>query len=95
MTANSKAGFSLLGAVLLLAIGMLVLYPFAKSWPVFRRWLAPQDTGAPSSTVWINKRSGFYYCAGSEVYGKIMPGELMPQEQALQQGYRPVEQPCR
>lgn len=46
---------------------------------------------APHSTirVWVNKKSGFYYCPDSKLYGKLKPGFFMPQGKALAAGYRP------
>jgi hypothetical protein len=44
------------------------------------------------SKVWVNLRSGFYYCRDSSVYGKLTPGTFMTQRQALQAGYSPAGQ---
>ena len=41
--------------------------------------------------VWVNRRSGFYYCRQSKFYGRIHPGESMRQEKALERGYRPAQ----
>jgi len=41
--------------------------------------------------VWVNRRSGFYYCRQSRFYGRIRPGEPMRQEKALERGYRPAQ----
>ncbi len=55
-----------------------------------------QRTGNPRSRVWANKRSGFYYCPHSKLYGKIKPGVYMSQTEALQSGYGPVlGEPCQ
>ena len=41
--------------------------------------------------VWVNKRSGLYYCRESKFYGKMHPGVSMRQESALLKGFRPAE----
>jgi len=41
--------------------------------------------------VWVNQRSGFYYCRQSKFYGRIHPGLSMRQGPALLRGYRPAE----
>jgi len=41
--------------------------------------------------VWVNRRSGLYYCRSSGFYGKIWPGEYMHQGIALERGFRPAE----
>ena len=46
--------------------------------------------------VWVNTRSGFYYCPGTELYGKLQPGRYMGESDALQSGYQPsLKQTCR
>ena len=42
-------------------------------------------------SVWVNRRSGLYYCHSSKFYGRIGPGEYMRQGNALQRGFRPAE----
>jgi hypothetical protein len=44
--------------------------------------------------VWVNRRSGLYYCHESKFYGKIWPGETMQQGSALQKGFRPAQGPA-
>lgn len=45
--------------------------------------------------VWVNPRSGIFYCRESKFYGKIKPGFSMVQGLALQKGYRPADEtPC-
>lgn len=41
--------------------------------------------------VWVNMRSGLYYCRQSKFYGRMRPGFPMRQGNALQKGYRPAE----
>lgn len=41
--------------------------------------------------VWVNRRSGLYYCRESRFYGKMHPGTSMLQESALLNGFRPAE----
>ena len=56
----------------------------------------PWKTSATAQTrarsairVWVNKKSGFYYCPDSKLYGKLQPGFFMPQGKTLAAGYRP------
>ena len=42
-------------------------------------------------TVWVNPRSGYYYCAKTRFYGKMKPGFYLRQGTAMQRGYRPAE----
>lgn len=42
--------------------------------------------------VWVNRRSGLYYCHDSRFYGKMLPGESMEQEAALLKGFRPAQE---
>jgi hypothetical protein len=41
--------------------------------------------------VWVNRRSGLYYCRESKFYGRMRPGTTMLQESALMKGFRPAE----
>jgi len=41
--------------------------------------------------VWVNRRSGLYYCRQSKFYGRIRPGFYLRQGDALQRGFRPAE----
>jgi hypothetical protein len=51
---------------------------------------ASAQTAARSTIqVWVNKKSGFYYCPDSRLYGKLKSGFFMPQGKALEAGYRP------
>jgi hypothetical protein len=67
--------------------------PAARLWAAVRRTrvINKQDV-----RVWIVKRSGFYYCSDSTVYGKLRPGAYMRQGEALQRGYQPFfQRVCR
>lgn len=56
----------------------------------------PPPTTDMKHEVWVNRRSGFYYCRDSKFYGKMSPGASMRQESALLEGFRPAEgQECR
>jgi len=48
----------------------------------------PHLAGNGSVRVWANTRSGFYYCAGTEFYGKLTPGQFVIEGEAVQSGYR-------
>jgi len=43
-----------------------------------------------SDQVWVNIRSGKYWKPGSRYYGKTKKGEYLPEEEAVQKGYRPA-----
>lgn len=94
MRRNAKAAFSVSDIVLVLAAALALTYPFIKDTAIVRRWLRNGNSAAPPVTVWINKRSGFYYCSDSSVYGKLTPGEFLSQPTALQEGYTPAGQTC-
>ncbi len=40
-------------------------------------------------SVWTDARTGYYYCADSSNFGKLKPGSIMAQSNALQSGYQP------
>lgn len=40
--------------------------------------------------VWISKTSGYFYCTDDPYFKTVNPGALMPQGDALQNGYRPI-----
>lgn len=42
-------------------------------------------------SVWVNRRSGLYYCHNSKFYGRMHPGFTMRQESALLKGFRPAD----
>jgi hypothetical protein len=83
----------------LLVVGLAVLYPILNlpSLGQFFRPAPPKATIEKSSTkIWVNKRSGLYYCPDSKMYGKLAPGAYMSQSEAIQNGYQPAEnQTCR
>lgn len=47
------------------------------------------DPAVDGISVWVDKRSGFYYCADSPYFAKLQPGSAMTQGDALQSGYQP------
>jgi len=80
-------------AVGLLIAGLLVAVLLVAFSPRVRGMLMPTPAEAPNDNrgdlkVWVNKRSGFYYCPSSAVYGTLGPGEFMAQERALETGFR-------
>jgi len=78
--------------LVLLAISLVILYPFVQEWlPASRRSVPPTETAASRKVkVWTVKRTGLYYCPESKLYGKAESGVLMTQEKALEGGYRPA-----
>jgi hypothetical protein len=46
--------------------------------------------------VWADKQTGFYYCAGTRLYGHTQSGQYISQGEALQAGYTAaMNEPCR
>ncbi len=43
----------------------------------------------PEAMVWVDKKSGFYYCRGDMLFGRGQ-GRLMAQGEALMSGYQPA-----
>jgi hypothetical protein len=77
----------------LLALTLVVFSPAILKLSRGQRWFgfgeAPVKPN-PATMVWVDKHTGFYYCPGSELYGKAAPGISVAQGQALAQGYRPA-----
>lgn len=88
-------------AVVPVVIVVLVLVALAVFAPLLARrpnlaWLPalranPKKSHAMATRVWVNPRSGFYYCRASKFYGKMQPGLFMQQGPAIEKGYRPAE----
>ena len=73
-----------------LALASLLFSPFSRSIIARTR----RQTGTVN--VWVNPHTGFYYCPGTEFYGRIKPGRYLTQFDAIQSGYQPsLGQPCR
>jgi hypothetical protein len=94
-----KSAYSLFPAFFALTVAVAVFVPALREWvprlsaliPIGRK-AAPPD---PTVKVWINSRSGFYYCRESALFEKSTPGAYMLQGLALENGYRPAETACR
>jgi hypothetical protein len=88
-------------AVVPVILVVLLLAALAVFAPIIARqhgvtWLptltaTQKNTHNLATAVWVNRRSGFYYCHASKFYGRIHPGFLMRQGSALGRGYRPAE----
>jgi len=81
--------------VVLLLVALAVFAPILAKRPGLT-WLPtlsanPKNTHNMAVRVWVNRRSGFYYCRASKFYGKMHPGVLLRQGSALGRGYRPAE----
>jgi hypothetical protein len=84
----------------LLLFGFIVFYPAIKQLPL-RQLLSEIDLRAllprsePEPRVWVNISSGTYYCAGSQGYRTLKPGEYMTEIHARHRGFRPaLNRPC-
>jgi len=72
---------------------LLVIVFLALFWDylplVWKTRVSAHPAAHSTIRVWVNKKSGFYYCPDSKLYGKLKPGFFMPQGKALAAGYRP------
>ena len=92
----SRSAVVPVAVVVALLVALAVLAPVLAKRPGLT-WLptlsaSPKDTHNMAVRVWVNRRSGFYYCHPSKFYGKLHPGFFMRQGSAIQRGYRPAEQ---
>jgi len=97
---NTRVKVSMLPIFLVLAFAFVVFLAYQFDWVALLTGghTAHAKSGEPDTqvTVWVNTRSGIYYCPDSSLYGKTLPGESMKQGDALQHGYRPAEdRPCQ
>jgi hypothetical protein len=88
---RSSVSFTTIFAILTLALAVF--------WPVVSKLSPiagalntppPKTLTVPHNRVWVNRRSGLYYCHGSAAYGKLVPGTYMDQQEANQVGYSPA-----
>jgi hypothetical protein len=83
---------SLFPILVILIVALILFYPaWKKLLP--EEWLriTPKAVATkPTVKVWVNKRSGLYYCPESGFYGKLQPGFYATQQEAVQTGYRPA-----
>ncbi len=55
----------------------------------------PVRTGNPDARVWVDLRTGLYYCPGSELYGNTRGGKFATQRDARQDRFEPAaRKPC-
>lgn len=55
----------------------------------------PVHTGNPDARVWVDLRTGLYYCPGSELYGNTRGGKFATQRDARQDRFEPAaKKPC-
>jgi hypothetical protein len=84
--------------LVLLIVGLVVLYPILNLPSLSHLFpRAPKVSSEKSAVkIWVNQRSGLYYCPDSQFYGKIKPGVYMSKPEAIQNGYQPAaNQTCR
>jgi hypothetical protein len=86
-------------AISLLLAGLVIYYFFISNgaWTIPAR-NRPKTLGKAQLTlsVWTDKRTGFYYCPDSHLYGHTESGRYMSQGEALQDGYTAaMNEPCR
>jgi hypothetical protein len=56
---------------------------------------APEDKGTPGTQVWIDERTGLYYCPGTDLYGKTAKGKFTTQREAQLDQFEPAyRKPC-
>ncbi len=51
---------------------------------------APEDKGSPGVQVWVDTRTGLYYCPGTDLYGKSPKGKLTTQREAQLDQFEPA-----
>lgn len=69
----------------------LAIFCVSQEPSIVNRIYAVRKSKVRTAPVWVNSRSGFYYCPGTKAYGKLPPGRFMTESEALQEGYRPIE----
>jgi hypothetical protein len=62
---------------------------FAFGFGAVPRRAPPREGEGSLATVWLNTRSGVYYCRGSTLYGATPHGAFMTERQALASGATP------
>lgn len=79
----------------LLLFGLVVFYPAIGQLPfsaslsgIKIAWLTSAKKS--ETRVWVNRRSGLYYCVDSQGYGKLKPGQFLAEQEARQSGFRPA-----
>lgn len=83
----------LVAGTFLLLLVSLVPPSFVARLRFVSRMPGLQTTAVSAATlfhVWTVKKTGWYYCPDSRLYGKVKPGAEMSEEDALQRGYRPA-----
>jgi len=102
---RNRSFFSRLGPTIVVVVLLAVLAAMAPFLVKYRNAPAAlvaklQEMSAPAPPppttdmkhrVWVNRRSGLYYCRDSRFYGKMHPGISMRQESALLKGFRPAD----
>ena len=84
-----------LPVVAIMIVGLIAFYPALRKLPLVQELLreTPKaELAKPTIKVWVNKRSGLYYCPQSTFYGKTQPGFYATQQAAMQSGDRPASQ---
>lgn len=51
----------------------------------------PEDKGNPSAQVWVDEKTGLYYCPGADSYGKTAKGKYETQRDAQLDEYEPAD----
>jgi hypothetical protein len=94
-----RHGPSFLPVVALLVVTLIAFYPALRQLPPVQELfhVTPRARVArPIVKVWVNKRSGLYYCPQAESYGKVKPGFYATEREAVQSGYQPAaREACR
>jgi len=55
----------------------------------------PEDKGNPATQVWVDQRTGQYYCPGADLYGKTPKGKFASQRDAQLDHFEPASRkPC-
>ena len=91
MPLHAPVRLYMVGALLIIAL--VVFFPVIRPWAPIARLLAPGRAlvgNIPDAQVWVDTRTGLYYCRGTSEFGKLRPGSMLKQADALQRGDRPA-----
>lgn len=88
---TAEAAVPLFAVLALLVVGLL----YAAWFPSKQAIVVVEAKADPNAMVWVNSRTGQYYCPGTAEYEKLGPGKFMTQADAQHAYYRPAGETCK
>ena len=88
---TAEAAVPLFAVLALLVVGLL----YAAWFPSKQAIVIVEAKADPNAMVWVNSRTGQYYCPGTAEYDKLGPGKFMTQAAAQHSYYRPAGETCK